>query len=205
MTTLKEYYKHIVEENEKGNCWAEYYYGIVSGIINEYNYKKIAEIGIGYGTHSKQILKNTNIDHIYLIDPMQFYPNDGFATDIMNTIPTVPGNNFNELTELIQEYLSEYQDRYTWYRKNSTDVTLNEIPNHSLDCVFIDGNHTYNYVIADLIFWRNKVRPGGQLLGDDYWMDDVARAVHDFEKLSNLKADFLTLPGKDYKIYRFKI
>jgi hypothetical protein len=206
MQSLSDYYSSTILLNESGKGgWASIYYGIFSNIINEYKYKTVAEVGIGYGTHAKQVLKNTSIEKIYLIDPMKYYPNDRFANDIMNTIPIVPNNQFNELYDHINTYLSDDKEKVVWFRKESTSVTMVEIPDQSLDCVFIDGNHEYQYVLDDLYFWSKKVRPGGQILGDDYWMSDVSRAVHDFEKNSNKSVDFLTLPNSDYKIYRFHI
>lgn len=204
---LSDYYSSIVQLNEKGTGgWAVCYYGIVSNVINENNYRKIAEVGIGYGTHAKQMLKNSSsIETLHLIDPMKYYSNDGFAEDIMKTIPIVPNNQFNELYDHISCYLSDYKDKVVWHRKESTTITPDDIPDYSLDCVFVDGNHEYQYVLDDLQFWVKKIRPGGQLLGDDYWMEGVARAVHDFEKMTNRTADFLTLPNNDYKIFRFHI
>jgi hypothetical protein len=199
---LYKYYNHTIRENEEGRGWSQYYYGVFSKIINENNYKNVAEVGIGYGTHAKYILKTTNIDHILLVDPMQYYPNDGFATDIMNQIPHIPGNNFNEMFELINLYLSDYKDKYTWQRCPSLNA---KVEDQSLDCVFVDGDHSYNAVLNDLRFWHKKVRVGGKLLGDDYWMEDVKRAVHDFEKESGMKAQFINKENKNYAIYCFDL
>lgn len=48
------------------------------------------------------------------------------------------------------------------------------------DMVFIDGDHTYESVRADILSWRGLLRPGGLLCGHDYthadW-PDVKRAV----------------------------
>lgn len=205
MTSLSDYYSSTVSLNESKGGWAFYYYGIFSNIINEHNYKNVAEVGVGFGTHAKQILKNTSIEKLYLIDPMKFYPNDAFADNIMNTVPIIPHNQFNELHECITRYLSDFKEKVVWFRKESTAITPDEIPDKSLDCVFVDGNHEYQYVLDDLHFWSKKVRAGGQILGDDYWMADVARAVHDFEKIADKPIDFLTLPNNDYKIYRFYV
>ncbi len=54
-----------------------------------------------------------------------------------------------------------------------------------LDFVYIDGNHRYEFVKADLETYARKVRPGGFLAGDDYgvagwWDDGVTRAVDEF-------------------------
>lgn len=204
---LKEFYKQTVFKNDfKLGGWSVFYYGIFSQIINDNGYKNVAEIGVGYGTHAKHILKSTlpNLD-LYLIDPLIYYPNDDFAKDIMSHEPEIPDNNFNELYNLINKELEPYKDRYKWFRKKSLEITDTDIPDESLDAVFIDGAHDYDNVYKDLMFWYNKVRPGGQILGDDFWMNDVARAVNDFSKMKNLKYDLLTLPNNNYQIYRFKV
>jgi hypothetical protein len=59
------------------------------------------------------------------------------------------------------------------------------LPDGELDFVYIDGNHTYEFVKADLECYAPKLRPGGYLAGDDYgvrgwWEDGVTRAVDEF-------------------------
>lgn len=43
--------------------------------------------------------------------------------------------------------------------------------NNSLDFVFLDGNHIYKSVIADIEHWLPKIKIGGILAGHDYWND----------------------------------
>jgi phospholipid N-methyltransferase len=112
---LEDYYREVVDMNDslKGG-WGSIYYGIFSKVIEENNYKNIAEIGIGYGTHAKYILKNnTNINHLYLIDPMKYYPNDNFVSDILKN---ESNDHFNEMFQLINKELLQYKDKYTWFR-----------------------------------------------------------------------------------------
>ena len=55
----------------------------------------------------------------------------------------------------------------------------------SLDFVFLDGDHAYPSIRADIDAWRPKVRRGGILSGHDYTplMPDVVRAVDEtFER-----------------------
>lgn len=48
----------------------------------------------------------------------------------------------------------------------------------SVDAVWIDAAHTYDFVVRDLAAWRAKVRPGGLLGGDDFTKcPGVAQAV----------------------------
>ena len=172
-------------------------------MINDNNYKKVAEIGIGYGTHAKYILQTTNIDKLILVDPIQYYENDDFATSIIRCTPEFQGNNFNELHDLIKNELSPWNDKYTLFRKVSLSITHDDVPDESLDCVFVDGDHSYEAVSKDLPFWWKKIRTGGQLLGDDYWIPQVAQAVHEFATINNLQINFLYKDGTDYKIFNF--
>lgn len=48
--------------------------------------------------------------------------------------------------------------------------------NESLDFVYIDANHAYDYVVQDIKLWYPKVKKSGYLLGHDYismdWYND---------------------------------
>jgi len=203
MKKLSDFYNETIYQNDnyiKG--WSTLYYGVFSKVINDNNFKIAAEVGIGYGSHAKQILKNTNLDCLYLIDPIKEYPNDGFSEDIMSKEPIIPGNNFNELHDLITNELSEWKDKYVLFRKPSTTITQQEIPDESLDCVFVDGAHDYINVYMDLEFWWKKIKIGGQILGDDYFMEDVKNAVNDFSVKNNVVFDFLYKDNySNYKIF----
>ena len=201
---LKDFYKHVVHLNDSlTGGWAPLYYGIFSDIIKENNYKYIAEIGIGYGTHAKYILKNNDIEKLYLIDPMKKYDNDGFVDDILKQKSTY-NNHFDEMYDLINNELKPWNEKYIWFRQESISINNEQIPNEKLDCIFIDGNHEYSFVRDDLNFWWNKLKHGGQILGDDYWMHGVYSAVNEFAKQQNITVDFLTKKDCDYKIYRIK-
>ena len=202
---LCTYYKDIVEKNDNNICgWGPLYYGVLSQVIQQKNFKKVVEVGIGYGTHAKHILKTTDVDTLYLVDPMCFYENDTFVQDILKCEPEIPGNHFNEMYDLIQQELSPWKERVQFIRLPSLSVSDEILKPESIDCVFIDGDHCYDAVYKDLHFWWKKVRPGGQLLGDDFWMESVSRAVNDFAEEMNLLYDFLSKPGSDYKLFRFK-
>jgi predicted O-methyltransferase YrrM len=49
----------------------------------------------------------------------------------------------------------------------------------SLDFVYIDADHTYQSVVADINDWKGKIKSGGYISGHDFHMEDVSRAVRD--------------------------
>jgi predicted O-methyltransferase YrrM len=55
-----------------------------------------------------------------------------------------------------------------------------------LDLVFIDGNHSRDSVAADIDLWREKIKPGGILAGDDFEWRGVSEAV--LSRFSNVES-----------------
>lgn len=71
--------------------------------------------------------------------------------------------------------------------------------NGSLDFVYIDANHSFNYVMQDLTEWSKKVRVGGIVSGDDYYhfrKAGVIEAVNAYTKAHSIKFN-LTDPYSD--------
>lgn len=49
----------------------------------------------------------------------------------------------------------------------------------SLDVVWLDADHSYEAVKADIAAWLPKIRPGGVIGGDDFAYEGVAQAVQE--------------------------
>lgn len=52
-----------------------------------------------------------------------------------------------------------------------------EFDDESVDVVFLDGDHAYDAVSADIDAWWPKLKSGGFMAGDDFNMAPVCRAV----------------------------
>jgi hypothetical protein len=50
---------------------------------------------------------------------------------------------------------------------------------HSLDMVYVDGDHSYAAVLNDIYATAPMLRMGGTMAGHDYYLPDVRRAVHE--------------------------
>ena len=62
----------------------------------------------------------------------------------------------------------------------SDDLSKHILPN-SLDWVYIDGDHTYEQVLKDLVLSYSLVKKGGYITGDDWSQDnDIAKAITTF-------------------------
>lgn len=59
-----------------------------------------------------------------------------------------------------------------------SELAKNQIDDNSVDVLFIDADHHYQFVKMDINNYWPKVKPGGILFGHDYnRFDDVKRAV----------------------------
>jgi len=63
--------------------------------------------------------------------------------------------------------LEPYENRVEVIRKSSGSAA-NEIPDQSLDLVFLDADHSEKGITRDIEKWRPKVKPGGCFGGHDY-------------------------------------
>ena len=127
-----------------------------------------AEIGVLGGGHAVTILKNwPEISLLHLVDSY------GGITD---TDPKFLG---------FKEKFAAYESKIRWHIKTSLEAAP-DIPDGSLDFVYIDANHRYFEVSQDIRAWLPKVRPGGVVCGHDYFsFGSVKKAVDDWAAETN--------------------
>lgn len=69
------------------------------------------------------------------------------------------------------------------------DSTLKykEFKDESIDILYIDANHEYEYISKDLNLWKSKVKIGGFIAGHDYYIGHpgVIKAVDEFVEKNN--------------------
>lgn len=71
---------------------------------------------------------------------------------------------------------------------------VKDFPNNFFDFVHIDGDHSYDAVMNDLIEWSKRVRVGGIISGHDYDPDwAVKLAVDDYVKNNSIDNCFYSV------------
>lgn len=138
------------------------------------------EVGVWQGYHAKQILNLLNLNKLYLVD--HYLP---FAEGKIVYSTEQVERNF----EIAKARVSNF-NRVTFLKMDSVEAT-NEVPNE-LDFVYIDANHTFKGVQADLEAWFPKIRVGGVFGGHDFSVDfqSVIRAVINFAYKTDAKLYF---------------
>lgn len=146
-----------------------------------------AEIGVSQGYFSEAMFKSIPNLHLFCIDIWEPYTGNPWSGSRQRN---------DRHFKIAKEKLSKYNA--TIIRRMSTDA-VKDFTDNSLDFVYIDGNHSFDYVIQDLIEWTKKVKKGGIVSGDDYYpfhKAGVIEAVDAYTKAHGIKFN-LTNPYPD--------
>lgn len=121
----------------------------------ELGFKRGAEVGVADGQNSLTLCQSIPDLELYCVDPWIVYGQNKFAHD-----------NQDRMLEVAHERLDTFGAHFM--QAMSMDA-VREFEDGSLDFVYIDGNHAFDFVMQDLIEWSKKVRPGGIVSGHDYY------------------------------------
>ena len=128
----------------------------------------VAEIG-SYSGGSTEILALC-CEKVYSIDP--YTDNDNPIQEGLTMEDAL--KNLSEAERIFIEKMSKYPNVIK-IRKLSMEA-VRDFEDNSLDAVYIDGNHRYDSVVADMAAWWPKVKDGGIVAGHDYY-ENIALAV----------------------------
>jgi hypothetical protein len=147
----------------------------------------IAELGVFRGDFSKIIFDINKPKLLYLVDIFNGLMGSGDKN----------GNNMTyiDLSTSYSELLQYFQiNQNVEIIKNTTQEFLINTKNETLDAVYIDADHSYNSVIADLELSFLKTKSTGFIMGHDYCpiqFPGVYRAVNEFCTKYNQKIKYI--------------
>lgn len=161
-------------------------------LFHELGFKVGAEVGVYRGVYSVWLLRNCPGLKLYGIDSWASYPGHEYyeSKDMADAYKEAQKNTKQYDCKLIKGWSSE---------------VVKQFEDESLDFVFIDGNHTYEYVVEDIALWSKKVKKGGIIYGHDF--DDyssnketnvhVINAVEGWMKSYKIHPWFVTTNNKN--------
>jgi len=136
------------------------FYRYASGIAH---FSRFVEVGVYSGAScaflAKQLLERKTPFELYAVD---LWDKVNTETDYDRIISTPIWIEFT--TRLQQQHLLEH---VRVIQKESAQAAAG-FADGSLDFVFIDANHSYEHVKADITAWKPKMKAGGMLSGHDY-------------------------------------
>ena len=148
-------------------------------LINRHSFTNMIEIGVGNGLNAKKILDTIIPAYpfvYYGIDPYKVY--DEYSEDINGSQIRIT-NNYNAAENNLRSYSNV---RFVNFLMTSAAASL-KFTKFNIDLVFIDGNHSYEYVKNDLERYYKCVRNNGVIAVHDYGhlnFPGVKKAVDEF-------------------------
>ena len=146
--------------------------------FNKLGFKKGAEIGVAEGFFSEAMCQAIPGLELYCIDIWKPYK----------------GNRWSGGRERNEHHFKTAKRRLTGFNahimREMSMEAVKKFKYGSLDFVFIDSNHSFDYVMQDLIEWTKRVRVGGIVSGDDYYDfkgAGVIEAVNAYTKAHGIK------------------
>lgn len=130
-------------------------------IINEEDFKKFAEIGVWKGRSCRRILKNTNLDEYWAVDPWEVMEKE--ATGVQRRREKWQWEEYHQF--VCRLMVKRPQLRVL---RMTSELASALFPDGYFDLVYIDASHYYEDAKADIIAWLPKVKEGGFISGHDY-------------------------------------
>jgi len=150
--------------------------------FNKLGFKRGAEIGVADGRYSLTLCENIPNLELICVDPYKQYEDN------------VHDGSQKQLDKCLRTAIERLEKYNAVFYKDMSLVAAERIVGGSLDFVYIDANHLFDYVMQDIIQWTKKVRKGGIVSGHDYW--DIANfgvvdAVNIYTKVHGYKLNII--------------
>ncbi len=152
-------------------------------LFGELNVKTGAEIGVLSGRYSELICQSCPGIELLCVDAWTHY--DGDARSKLQDVQ-------DEAYRMAQERLEPFNA--TLVKAFSMDA-VQDVPLESLDLVYIDACHQFDFVMQDLIEWSKRVKHGGIVAGHDYYLFQnagVVTAVNAYTEAHAIREWYLT-------------
>lgn len=124
-----------------------------------------AEIGVWRGHNSQHLLTQLPYLFLYMIDRYRPFSQSEAAVDFQ--MGTLSQADFDAAYQEAIRLTKFAEGRTEFWVMTANDAAC-DMPDGSLDFVFLDGCHDFDSIRADLEAWPNKLRNGGILCGHDY-------------------------------------
>lgn len=141
---------------------------VLIDLLKNEKHNKGVEIGVLKAVTSIQLIKKLpNLEILFMIDPWR---GDEEFLNTLDNKRNIKYFNFEELYNEVKNKVKDFKQAKIM-RMNSKKASEN-FKDGELDFVFIDGNHSYEFVKEDIKLWKPKIKRGGWLTGHDY-ADDI--------------------------------
>jgi len=139
------------------------------------------EVGVWRGEFTRMILNQLVPEKLYLVDPWKNFDDRSAAFD-----GATKDQEFEAIySSVCDKYAPEIERGQVEVKRDLSSKVLGKMKAISVDFIYLDGDHSYEGVKADLKHSFRVLKVGGIVMLDDYhrrgwWGDGVVRAANEF-------------------------
>lgn len=123
--------------------------------FNQLRFEVGAEVGVADGRYAEILCENIPGLRLWAVDPWMPYDGNWRSKEYQDGAYKKALERLDKYNVVIMPQISMEACR--------------TIEDDSLDFVFIDGDHHFDFIMEDIINWTRKVRKGGIVSGHDYY------------------------------------
>lgn len=141
------------------------------------------EIGVWQGEFSTEILELIAPDELVLIDPWAHIVDDSHSEAFVGRTDNSKMDRI--FAKVSKKFAKEIKSGEVSMVRDFSVPALDKFADASISFAYVDGDHSYDGVKADLAALFPKMKTGGIMAFDDYhrrgwWGDGVIRAINEF-------------------------
>lgn len=159
-------------------------------LFAELGYTNGCEVGVEKGKNAQEMFECIPNLKLYAVDPYKQHAR--LSNEATNYLRIWDSDYLEAVKRQAQKRL---QGKNAIIIEKFSEDAARDIPDDSLNFVYIDGDHSYDFVMQDIIIWGRKVRKGGIISGHDYFYDNnkpgrkakVTQAVNDYTRVHDIE------------------
>lgn len=134
-------------------------YPLIATVLAAHGAQRGVEVGVSFGGNAESLLTRCRLERLYGVDAYRRRPDYDDPANVSQA-------EFDAIYAYALERLSLFGDRCVLIRALSEEAAR-AVPD-DMDFVYLDADHSFDGVRADLRRWFGKVRVGGIICGHDY-------------------------------------
>lgn len=137
------------------------------------------------GRFSRMLVNRTRPRKLHLIDPWLCLEDERYLRSHYGARHSDQAVMDARYARVLDRFAEEIRSSSVEVHRSFSQDAVAAFPDDYFDFIYLDGDHHYEAVVADLDAYFPKVQSGGLIIGDDYsderwWGDAVIRAFHEF-------------------------
>lgn len=132
------------------------------------------EIGTYRGNFAESILTTLQPDELHLVDPWAMDEHDEYISSYGAKREAM----YSAYDQVQSRFRAQIEARQVTLHREYSRAVATAFPDRSFDFIYVDAMHDYANVRADLLAYKDKIKPDGFILGHDFSNTRMGRRMN---------------------------